>query len=184
MAGRGCVCMRGVAGTGWRAMVVVFIYSHTQSISVIKRCEGFQRSEVDRHRVQGPIGRAIIISQVSTVTNMSIPLQADLSSVVEKGAMSRRDIANFKGQPTATRAGIFGRGGGTVRKKNAVHEEARISEKKRERKGKTDLFTRTFVFEDVKRYEKLTLFFGSSDLNAFFSKIPSPSHLFSRLRDI
>lgn len=68
---------------------------------------------------------------------MSTPLQADLSSVVEKGAMSRRDIAKFLGQPT--QLWVFGRGGGTVRI-NSVYEEARTSEKKKERKDK-----RTFL---------------------------------------
>ncbi|TGZ51423.1 hypothetical protein DBV15_08958 [Temnothorax longispinosus] len=79
------------------AMVVVFIYSHTQfdfGNQAVRRFSAVRRLIVTQGLA--PIGPAIIIiSQVSTVTNMSIPLQADLSSVVEKGAMSRRDIANF-----------------------------------------------------------------------------------------
>lgn len=98
--------------------------------------------------------------------------------------MSRCDIANFKGQPTASREGIFGRGGGTVRKKNAVHEEARISEKKREKRQKGSFYTHICVGGCKKIREAHIVLPFLRPQRIFFSKFPSPSHLFSRLRGI
>lgn len=78
------------------------------------------------------------ISQVSTVTNMSTPLQADLSSVVEKGARDARYIANFLGQSTVNEEGKGGDGRGRVcggegklRINVYAYEKARVSEKEK-----------------------------------------------------
>lgn len=68
------------------------------------------------------------ISQVSTVTNMSTPLQADLTSVVEKGARDARCIANFLGQPTRRDGQVGARGGGEF--KVYVYEEARVKQER------------------------------------------------------
>jgi len=56
---------------------------------------------------------------------------------------------------------------------NAVYEEARTSEKKKRERTK-DLFTRTFMFEDVKRYEADIILLLPSSQRIF----PNSSHFF------
>lgn len=82
---------------------------------------------------------------------MSTPLQADLSSVVEKGAnVAETRYRKFSG---STNSGIGYLGGeerGLCELMPFVKKRGEARKKYRE-KRQTDLFTRTFMFEDVKK---------------------------------
>lgn len=69
---------------------------------------------------------------------MSTPLQADLSSVVEKGADVETRYRKISGSTNSY--GYLGGWAGETVRTNAVYEEARTSEKKKEKKDK-----RTFL---------------------------------------
>lgn len=99
--------------TGWRWWSFhQYLHTHTHNFDN-QAVRGFQRSEGWSSQWRsvwpwsGPPSSSHHhhhhLSQVSIVTNMSIPLQADLSSVVEKDVMSKGNIAKLLGRPTVTR---------------------------------------------------------------------------------
>lgn len=146
--GQGVItCMRGgVAGTGWRWWSF-HLFAHTIDLVITSgaRFSAVRGWSSQCEEVFSPdFGPAIIISHVSIVTNMSIPLQADLSSVVEKDAMSRNNIANFWINQQIYK--MRGRGGGWI---NTVYEKAG-----NKRTKQMDIFTRTFILGNVTKKMK------------------------------
>lgn len=163
--------MRGVAGTGWRWWSF-HLFAHTID-SVIKRCEVFS-------------GQRLIVTGFSPDRPRHHQSSLNSHKYVDSPA-SRPIVSRGKRRDVETRYrkfswvnqqlwGIWGEG--TVRT-NVVYEEARTSGEKKREKRQKDLFTRTFMFEDVKR--------ESSHYSSVFPRsqriFPNSPHTFFRFKE-
>lgn len=138
----GCVCMRGVAGTGWRWWSF-HLFAHTID-SVIKRCEVFS-------------GQRLIVTGFSPDRPRHHQSSLNSHKYVDSPA-SRPIVSRGKRRDVETRyrkfswvnqqLWVFGEKG--LCELMSFMKKRGQAEKKREKRQK-DLFTRTFVFEDVKR---------------------------------
>lgn len=161
----GCVCMRGVAGTGWRWWSF-HLFAHTID-SVIKRCEVFSGQRLIVTRFSPDRLRHHHQSSLNSHKYVDSPASRPIVSRGERRNVERRDIANFWVNQQLWEYLEM-----RLRKK-AVYEEARISEKKK-RKDKR-IFLHAHLCSRIKIYEAHIILLFLRSQRIFLN---CPSHTF------